>query len=243
MTPVRGEDLETVRRHRQIWQARPELRGVYREWFGWLREGVRGLHPVVEVGAGPGFFKSEAADLIATDLLPLAWLDVVCDACRLPFRSEALGALVMVDALHHLAQPLAFMEEAARVLRPRGRLAMVEPWITPLSYLLYRYLHHEKCQLDVDLANPFAGSAKSAFAGNAAIPFKLLRRYGVPGGPFRLVGARPFVGLPYLVTFGFKRETPLPLRLVEVARACERWLRPLEWLASTRVFVVLERVR
>ena len=64
-------------------------------------------------------------------------MDIRCDADLLPFRPESVGAIVMVDAFHHLARPLDFLAEAARALTPGGRIAMVEPWITLPSWILY----------------------------------------------------------------------------------------------------------
>ena len=234
-------DAATRARHRAAWQARPELRLVYREWFDRLLVAAGARHPVVEVGSGPGFFKAAAPALIATDVRPDPALDVRCDAGALPFRAASLGAIVMVDALHHLPRPLDFLAEAARALRPGGRLAMIEPWITLPSWVLYRFFHHEQCRLRVDLARPFAADAKGVLEGNAAIPYLVLGRLRDAGLPFHLVRAEPFVALPYLATFGFKVGRPLPALLQRAARGGERLLAPLtRWLA-TRIFVVLEK--
>lgn len=241
MSPAARSDIDVLSRHRAIWAARPELRAVYREWFTELLHEVRGLQPTVEVGCGPGFFKEYAAHLISLDVLPNPWVDVRCDAGTLPLRSGSVGALLMIDTLHHLAAPVAFMDEALRVLRPGGRLALVEPWITPLSFLLYRYLHHEKCRLGIDVARPFEGPDKNALDGNAAIPFALLRYLRARRHPLRLVRADTFVGLPYLVTFGFVLSRPLPSALISVARMAERLTGPFRKLAATRILAVWEK--
>jgi SAM-dependent methyltransferase len=234
-------DAATLARHRAAWQARPELRAVYREWFDRLLEAVGARRPVIEVGSGPGFFKAAAPALVATDVLAGLAVDIRCDADVLPFRSGSLGAIVMVDALHHLPRPLDFLAEAARALTPGGRIAMVEPWITLPSWILYRFFHHEECRLGVDVARPFASKAQSPLEGNAAIPYLALARLRDAGLPLHLVRAEPFVGLPYLATFGFKVARPLPVVLQRVARAGERAVAPLtRWLA-TRIFVVLEK--
>ena len=233
-------DQEVVRQHRAIWAARPELRAVYHEWFTQLLGCVEGLHPIVEVGAGPGFFKEYFPHLISTDVVPTPYVDVVCDAGSLPFQSGSVGALVMVDVLHHLPQPLAFLAEAGRILQPGGRVAMIEPWITVPSYLLYRYFHHEDCSLAVDVRRPFGELDKRAFDGNAAIPFKLLKQ-GKQGAPaWRLLQAEPFLGLPYLATLGFKSTRPMPRAVIRIAKVCERLFRPLRRWASTRILIVWE---
>lgn len=234
-------DAATLERRRAAWQARPELRAVYREWFDRILEAVGVRRPVVEVGAGPGFFKAAAPTLVATDVLAGLAVDLRCDADVLPFRSGSLGAIVMVDTLHHLPRPLDFLAEASRALTPGGRIAMVEPWITLPSWILYRFFHHEECRLRVDVARPFASKAKGPLEGNAAIPYLALGRLRDVGPPLHLVRAEPFVGLPYLATFGFRVARPLPAFLQRVARAGERAVAPLtRWLA-TRIFVVLEK--
>jgi len=234
-------EAEVLARHRAVWEARPELRQVYREWFARLLSAVEGLDPVVEVGAGPGFLKEFAPRLVATDVVAGLRVDVRCDADVLPFRSASVGGLVLVDTLHHLPRPLDFLAEAARVLRPRGRVVMIEPWITPSSWVLYRYFHHEDCRLGVDLSRPFGGDDKAALGGNAAIPYLTLARVREGALPLRLLSAEPFIGLPYLVTFGFKVERPLPPALQRLARLGEATLDPLRRWLATRTLVVLEK--
>lgn len=243
MNPVEAFDIDIINRVRAIWTVRPELRAVYYEWFEELLRSAEGLRPVVEIGSGPGFFKEHSPHLIATDLIRSPWIDVVCDAAGLPFKSGAVGAVVMVDVLHHLPKPLDFMGEVARVLRPGGHLAMIEPWITPFSFVLWRFFHHEDCHLCIDLACPFNGT-KKAFDGNSAIPFKLLRDFqGGRKAPLQLLRAEAFLGLPYLVTLGFKLSRPIPFWCVRVARRFERLLVPLRRVLATRILLVWESPR
>lgn len=91
------------------------------------------------------------------------------------------------------------------------------------------------------MARPFASGGKGAIEASAAIPYLALARLRDAGLPLHLVRAEPFVGLPYLATFGFKVARPLPVLLQRVARAGERVKSPLtRWLA-TPIFVVLEK--
>jgi SAM-dependent methyltransferase len=234
-------DVDVLTRHRAVWERRPELRRVYGEWFARLAAAVAGLTPVVEVGTGPGFFKDVAPRTLSTDVLPGPRTDVCCEADRLPFRAESVGALVLVDTLHHLPRPLQFVAEAARVLKPGGRVAMVEPWITPASWVLYRFLHHEECRMGADVACPFGAGPKGPLDGNAAIPRLLLRRLEREPAALRVRLREPFVGLPYLATLGFKLGRPLPSVVTALARAAEHVVQPLARILATRIVLVLEK--
>ena len=99
-------DQEIVRQHRTIWAARPELRAVYQEWFAQLLHCVEGLHPIVEIGAGPGFFKEYFPSSSRLMSFQVRTLTSSVTAGSLPFRSGSVGALVMVDALQPLTQAL-----------------------------------------------------------------------------------------------------------------------------------------
>lgn len=240
---MNGSDQDTLTGHRRILASRPELAGVYRDWFRRLLAALQRCEPIVEVGTGPGFLKSEAPFVVSTDIVALPWVDLVCDAASLPFRSDAVGGIVMVDVLHHLPRPLLFLAEAARVLRPGGRLAAIEPWISPISYLIYRWCHHEECRLGVNLTYPFGNETKGGLEGNAAIPYKLLRNLKMLDLPFRVVEMDRFIALPYLVTLGFKVSRPLPSIIVRLAGVLERLGNPvLRQLAATRVMALLEKI-
>lgn len=238
-----GSERDTIANYRRILASRPELAGAYRGWFRRLLAALRQCEPIVEIGAGPGLLKSEAPSVVSTDVVVLPWVDLVCDAASLPFRGGAVGGIVTVDVLHHLPRPMLFLAEAARVLRPGGRIAAVEPWISPISYLMYKWFHHEECRLSVDLARPFGDGTKAALEGNAAIPYKLLRSMKTLHLPFRIVEMDRFLALPYLATLGFKVERPLPPFTVRLAEVLERLGNPvLRRLAATRVMAVVERI-
>jgi SAM-dependent methyltransferase len=237
--------------HARIWKDKPELRLVYSVWFDALLSEAAPGSRVIEVGAGPGVFADYArgrrADLrwVATDLAPAPWNDVIADAQRLPFRSGSADVVLGVDILHHLAQPRPFFAEAARVLRPKGCLALVEPWVTPLSFPVYRFLHPEDCADPVDPWRPFsAGQGKELFDGNAAVPRALVRETRAEEwGDLGLEAPRTELinGFAYLLSLGFRRRSMLPLAAAPAAMWLDRRLRPLARLAGLRARLVWKR--
>jgi SAM-dependent methyltransferase len=240
--------LEQLERHLALWHDKPELRLVYEVWFDLLLEQIPRGAVTVEIGAGMGTFAAHARarrpDLrwIATELAVTGWNDVVADALRLPFPDACLDAVVGVDVLHHLARPRWFFTEAARVLRPGGRIALVEPWVTPLSFIIYRFFHQESCAF-TDPWQPFVATgdtSKDAFDGNAAVLNMVVRRTPAEGWP-ALGFAPPRVelvnGLAYVLTLGFHAASLLPAAAAPAAIRVDRWLRPLASLLALRASV------
>ena len=107
--------------------------------------------------------------------------------------------------LHHLRDPHLFFDEAARVLRPGGRLLMIEPYITPISYLGYRFLHHETICFD---AYQQSKSKDDPWEGNLAmanIVFSRERNHWPKRHPtLRIVFKRKFSILDFQLACGFK---------------------------------------
>lgn len=240
--------------HARIWRDKPALRLVYSVWFDALLEDVPEGAKVVEVGAGPGLFAQYARqrrpDLawVASELADASWNDVVADAHALPFRTGAVDAVLGLDVLHHLARPRAFFSEAARLLRPAGRLALVEPWVTPFSFLVYRFFHQEACLEPPDPWTPFAASSgdrdKDLFDGNAAIPRAIVRE--TPPEEWRRLGLEPprtelMNGFAYLLTLGFRRASLLPAAAAPSMVSLDRRLRALAGLAALRARLLWTR--
>jgi ubiquinone/menaquinone biosynthesis C-methylase UbiE len=70
-----------------------------------------------------------------------------------------------------MERPIIFLNEASRVLRPGGVLAMIEPDMSTIAYPFYHYLHQEQADIRIDPFLP--GPAKSLhdpYDANLALP-------------------------------------------------------------------------
>ena len=242
---------EQLLRHRRVWQRKPVLRRIYNEEFFARMISFRKPGGIcVEVGGGPGFLRQLLPGVVSTDLIWCPWLQAVADAQKLPFRPASVSNVFGLDVLHHLAAPMRFLEEAGRILVPSGRLILVEPWITPFSHFIYRYLHQEDCDLSarpLDAASDPSVNEKKPFDGNQAIPFLLFRSRSRQKTMDLLPNFHPlvieqFCLFAYLFSFGFKPLNLLPEFLYPIVSSFERATLPL-WrsLAAMRVLVVLEK--
>jgi SAM-dependent methyltransferase len=162
--------------YRCIWDRKPVLRAIYDDFYDRIAAAcLRGL--TIELGGGIGNLQRRLPDMIATDIQLAPWLDCVADAQRLPFASGVAANIVMVDVLHHLEFPVAFFREAERVLRPGGRVLMIEPAITWGSTLFYRLFHHEPVRTSADiLLDGSPDPRRDPYDSNQAVPTLLATR-------------------------------------------------------------------
>lgn len=233
--------------YREIWGRKPVLRAIYGDIYRHMLDAVV-PGPILEIGGGSGNFKLFTPDVISSDILPAPWLDLVCDAQRLPFGDASFANIVMVDVLHHIENPLRFLQEAARVLRPNGRLIVCEPAITPLSGVFYRLFHDEPVDMSV---NPLEigniSADKNPYDSNQAIPTLLVGRFreacrsAVPG--LKLERLERFGFLAYPLSGGFRTWSLLPAVAARPLLAAEWALRYLFGpIAAFRLLAVYRRI-
>jgi SAM-dependent methyltransferase len=167
-----------IRDARESWRAKSGLRAVYNDYYRRLLDEVGRGGRILEIGAGSGHSQEAFAgeDVTRLDILEAPWIDLVADAHDIPLEASSFDAIVMIDVLHHLRNPLRFFAEVARLLKPGGRCAMIEPAITPVAGLFLRLFHQEPVDMSVDpLVEQVYGPNKDPFDSNQAIPTLLFK--------------------------------------------------------------------
>lgn len=235
--------------HRAQWEKKKAIRLLYRDFHRQLLENCPEGR-VLDIGGGTAHIKEFRPDVVSTDILAFPGIDVVADAHRLPFRNDFFAGVVMLDVLHHLERPIEFLREASRVLKPGGRLAMIEPAMTILARRFYDRFHEEPVDMSAD---PFAPVAinpdRDPFDANQAIPTLLfatatarrLVEQTIPSLRVRNVDWQSLFAYP--MSGGFQKWSLIPGSVVHPMLAIERRLpRFVRKHLSFRMIVVLERI-
>jgi len=244
----RDSDLvEILRREERAWNERPCVRRLYEEWYEMI---LRRLSDVpgrsVEIGSGIGRLGAfSGGRVLLTDVEPTPWASETVDATALPFGDQSLANIVALDVFHHIADPGKFLQEAERALVTGGRVVMIEPYCSPVSYRLYRRFHRERTDMSVDPFVLDAEVAQRPFASNQATPtlyfFRYRDRLESKWPELTLTEAETFSLIVYPLSGGFTGRNMLPAPLYGPLRALERLLRPMRRLLAFRCLVVLEK--
>jgi SAM-dependent methyltransferase len=133
--------------------ARARLHQLYghdeEPWFSFVatRAELKSGDRVLDIGCGPGWFWAGAADVVS-DRIDLSLADLsagmveeavqrvreldrdwtitgrVADISALPFPDSSFDAVIAMHMLYHVPDPATAIAEAARVLKPGGRLVV-----------------------------------------------------------------------------------------------------------------------
>ncbi len=232
--------------HRLIWREKPVLREIYSDYY---RRMARECKPgaTLEIGGGSGNFKEFAPDVVSTDILATPWLDAVADAQALPFRDASFDNIVLLDVLHHIERPARFFDEAERLLKPNGRIVLVEPGISPVSHFFFSRFHPEPVDMSADpLAQGPLDPGRDAFDANQGIPSLLFcrdpGRFRARFAGLKIIKARRLSLFAYPLSGGFQKWSLVPTIFVPALLKIENILLPiLGPLMGFRLFIVLEK--
>jgi SAM-dependent methyltransferase len=235
--------------HRGVWERKAAIRLLYRDFHRRLLESCPPGR-VLDIGSGTAHIKDFRTDVVSTDILPFPGIDVVADAHRLPFPDQTFAGVVMLDVLHHLERPIEFLKETSRVLKPGGRLAMIEPAMTTVARRFYTHFHDEPVDMDADAFAPVAiNPNRDPFEANQAIPALL---FATPAARRRVEQVVPSLRVrrvewlslfAYPMSGGFQNWSLIPAALVGPMLAFEGKVPEIvRRQIAFRMLVVIERL-
>lgn len=218
---------------------------MYHRWYSIIGSVLR-PGSILEIGGGSGNLKEFFPDAISSDIILTPWTDAVLDAHHLPFQDANIDNIVLFDVLHHLINPALFFYEAQRVLKQKGKIVLMEPYISWVSFFVYRFLHPEGFVWNID---PFktacSGKANNHLQGNQAIPTLIFERdrqqFARTFPRLKIIRYERMDFIIYPLSGGFHNPSLCPLFLYNILVFLEKLLKPLNRFLSFRLFVVLEK--
>ncbi len=235
--------------YKKRWDEKPVLRAVYADLYRYVEESlVEGN--TLEIGSGIGNFKIKQGSLIKTDIQFSIDTDVVSDAQSLPFSNESFSNIVLVDVVHHLECPMLFFAEAQRILKSGGRIIMIDPGITPLSWFFYKFLHQEPVNMKWNpMKKCFIDPQKDPYDSNQGMPTLLFGKYlefFKDKFPSLILLEHSWMSIfVYQLSGGFQAWSLIPGRLVNHLLKIERRIQKifpfLGSIIAFRLKIVLEK--
>lgn len=140
-----GDSEETTRVQTKILMEKKVLLNWYRKIYDYMKENIFPHAVTVEIGSGSSLLFEHIPGLVKSNVIPIQDNDLVFSAYQMPFEDGSVGNLILINVLHHLGDPYAFFEEAERVLVPGGRILISDPYLSLLSYPVWKFLHPEPC--------------------------------------------------------------------------------------------------
>ena len=236
---------ETTSFRRDIIQEKPFLKRIYQDWYTLISATLPNDsgNTVLELGSGGGFLKELLPEIITSDIFAISRVDTVIDGHYLPFSAKSLQGIVMTNVLHHLPQPRDFFAEAERCVQPGGVIAMIEPWVTPWSHFIYKWLHHEPFQPDAAKWEfPQTGPLSGA---NGALPWIIFERdreqFEQEFPTLQIRHIQPCMPFRYLISGGVSMRSLVPSWTYEVWLRLENSLNRRMGSLGMFAFIVLER--
>lgn len=233
---------EAYRLHREIIEKKPLLKEIYHFYFNEIlaelkpTEGKR----ILEIGAGALSCGEDHPGVITSNSAFNDYIDVVVDAQKLPFKDSTLDGIVMINTLHHIPDPRIFFEEVSRTLMPGGVLAMVEPYFSPLGWLIYRTIHHEPV-----LRTDYTWQIPRELKANQIMPYHIFKRdrdlFENDYPWLKVERFTPHTCITHLVSGGLSYRSLVPDSMRSAVWKAEEKIKPLRRLLAMCMTVVVRK--
>ncbi len=225
------EDLDhftTSELHAQIIQKKPFLRRIYLDFYkqfaNVVNENPSGLF--FEIGSGGGFLKQVYPRIITSDILKVSHVDICFDAQKLPLKKKSADGFFLINVFHHIKDPILFLSELDRCLKPGGTIVMIEPANTPWARFIYQHFHHEPFDPQAGWILKEGGPLSGA---NGALPWIIFERdksgFLLKFPSFAIKRIRYFMPFRYLISGGLTLRQLLPT-------CCYGMVKFFEWILS-----------
>jgi SAM-dependent methyltransferase len=243
--PIDQHNIE-IEQNRRAWARKPVLQRAYRDFHRRIAAYVDPRVPgkIVELGSGIGNIRDIIPTAIRTDLFANPWIDQVENAYALTFADGAVSHLILFDVFHHLQHPQTALRECRRVLAPKGRVIILDPYVSVTGRLVYGPMHHEPIGGDqpiVAAAGPGFDPHHQAYyaaQGNATRVFWKGEAPEILDG-WNVIARQRIGAWAYALTGGYSKPQLYPAALYPVVKQFDAIAEALPRLLALRALIVL----
>ena len=240
------DDPSRISGLREIIRKKPGLQCYYREVYRRYAECLRKCPRegvAVELGSGGGFVKEVIPEMVTSDTLSYEGVDQVIDACKMPFEDESLKGICMLNVFHHIPDVTSFLKEAARCLKPRGRILIIDQHPGWIGWPIYTFIHHEhfdskSARWTFETSGPLSGA-------NGALAWMVFKRdrkaFEALFPRLKILRYDPHTPLLYWLSGGLKKWSLVPQGGLGMVRFFEKVL--LLFSAEFGAFVDIEIIK
>lgn len=188
---------------------------------------------ILEVGSGTSPLKLFIPSALSSDVMNLDYLDFVFDCHEISKITEisdnSVDVMVLTNVLHHLREPLLFLNGAAKKLKKGGSIYILEPYFSLLSTPIFIFLHHEPVNFKID-APKLENIEGPLSTSNQAIPYMIFfkrldwltglsHNYDFDKSTYGF-----YTSIAYMLSGGISRRIPLDTRLFKIFFYIDRLL-------------------
>ncbi|MGV8026787.1 MAG: class I SAM-dependent methyltransferase [Anaerolineaceae bacterium] len=236
------DDPKVTYQRRTIIREKRLLHAIYQEWYSMQFNQLPDITgKVLEIGSGAGFFDEINTQTITSEIFFCPFVNAILDGVRLPFPDESLRAIAMTDVFHHIPDVDQFLNEGMRVLKPGGRIIMVEPWVTRWSRWVMDHFHSEP--MDVEMKTWQFPSQGPLSSSNQALPWIVFQRdrqvFEQKYPNLKITMLIPCIPFRYLLSGGVSIRSLVPAGCNSFLKSIEKCFNSKNW--AMFALIVLEK--
>jgi SAM-dependent methyltransferase len=221
-------------------------------YYQWLYSKIEQKLPdygkILEIGAGYGMSEDfiDSKRVYRTEFMKSVPPGVHggVDASRLPFKDESFSSSFAVDAIHHIPDSLKAIKELLRVTKDGGFVILIEPYVSLLSYPIYKVFHKEKTSAKLDLLSRNTWVSEAPQDGNQGVMQNLLKILARQDREmrFKSIQVTYLSPLSFFATGGLSRPIPVAKSVIRAIVSLEKYI-PSKILKITgsRILVIFEK--
>lgn len=236
-------NIKSAKEQKKIYNKKIVLQILYKNWYKLISKEINTNNCIsIEIGSGSGSIQSFLPQVYKSDITFNKWLDLTLSAENLPFKNNSITNIVLIDVLHHISNPEKFFIEIIKVLKKGGKTIILEPYGSPLSLPIFKFLHHEPFVFKKNiLKKPTNFTCPNQAASQIIFKKELKQFQYYYGKHLKILKFSILPTIIYPLSGGYKKFSLVPNWSLNFLSYLEKILTPFSKLFSFRSLIIIEK--